>query len=93
MQVLSKTDIDQKLKQQPLGKLKGKYIFRTFTFEEFIQAIEFINKVAGIAETQNHHPEIKNNYTSVQIKMTTHDANGITKKDFAMALAIDQIQL
>ncbi len=93
MQVLSKTDIDQKLKQQPLWKLKGKYIFRTFTFEEFIQAIEFINKVAGIAETQNHHPEIKNNYTSVQIKMTTHDANGITKKDFAMALAIDQIQL
>jgi 4a-hydroxytetrahydrobiopterin dehydratase len=52
MQVLSKTDIDQKLKQQPLWKLKGKYIFRTFTFEEFIQAIEFINKVAGIAETQ-----------------------------------------
>ncbi|MDG1911868.1 MAG: 4a-hydroxytetrahydrobiopterin dehydratase [Flavobacteriaceae bacterium] len=93
MQVLSKTDIDQKLNQQPLWKLKGKYIFRTFTFEEFIQAIEFINKVAGIAETQNHHPEIKNNYTSVQIKMTTHDANGITKKDFALALAIDQIQL
>ena len=93
MQVLSKTDIDQKLNQQPLWKLKGKYIFRTFTFVEFIQAIEFINKVAGIAETQNHHPEIKNNYTSVQIKMTTHDANGITKKDFALALAIDQIQL
>jgi len=93
MQVLSKTDIDQKLKQQPLWKLKGKYIFRTFTFEEFIQAIEFINKVARIAETQNHHPEIKNNYTSVQIKMTTHDANGITKKDFALAIAIDQIQL
>ena len=93
MQVLSKTDLNQKLNQQPLWKLKGKYIFRTFTFEEFIQAIEFINKVAGIAETQNHHPEIKNNYTSVQIKMTTHDANGITKKDFAMALAIDQIQL
>ena len=93
MQVLSKTDIDQKLNQQPLWKLKGKYILRTFTFEEFIQAIEFINKVAGIAETQNHHPEIKNNYTSVQIKMTTHDANGITKKDFALALAIDQIQL
>ncbi|MDG1023952.1 MAG: 4a-hydroxytetrahydrobiopterin dehydratase [Flavobacteriaceae bacterium] len=90
---MSKTDIDQKLNQQPLWKLKGKYIFRTFTFEEFIQAIEFINKVAGIAETQNHHPEIKNNYTSVQIKMTTHDANGITKKDFALALAIDQIQL
>ncbi len=93
MQVLSKTDIDQKLNQQPLWKLNGKYIFRTFTLEEFIQAIEFINKVAGIAETQNHHPEIKNNYTSVQIKMTTHDANGITKKDFALALAIDQIQL
>ena len=93
MQVLSKTDLNQKLNQQPLWKLKGKYILRTFTFEEFIQAIEFINKVAGIAETQNHHPEIKNNYTSVQIKMTTHDANGITKKDFALAIAIDQIQL
>ena len=93
MQVLSKTDLNQKLNQQPLWKLKGKYISRTFTFEEFIQAIEFINKVARIAETQKHHPEIKNNYTSVQIKMTTHDANGITKKDFAMALAIDQIQL
>jgi 4a-hydroxytetrahydrobiopterin dehydratase len=93
MQVLSKTDLNQKLNQQPLWKLKGKYIFRRFTFEEFIQAIEFINKVARIAETQNHHPEIKNNYTSVQIKMTTHDANGITKKDFALAIAIDQIQL
>jgi 4a-hydroxytetrahydrobiopterin dehydratase len=47
--------------------------------------------VSEIAESQNHHPEFLSTYTKVQIRLVTHDADGLTHKDFELALAIDQL--
>jgi 4a-hydroxytetrahydrobiopterin dehydratase len=47
--------------------------------------------VSDLAESQNHHPEILSRYTRVLLKLTTHDAQGLTRKDFALAQAIDKL--
>ncbi len=65
---------------------------KEFKFETFKKAIDFINKVADIAESQNHHPEIINIYNRVILKLSTHDAGDVvTQKDRELAEAIDQL--
>ncbi|WP_347157616.1 4a-hydroxytetrahydrobiopterin dehydratase [Pontibacter chitinilyticus] len=63
-----------------------------FTFEDFKQAMAFMNKVAEVAEAMNHHPWWSNVYNKVTIELTTHDAgNTVTEKDHALAEQIDVI--
>jgi len=60
--------------------------------EDFTQAIQFINKVAEVSESLNHHPEIRNVYNKVEIFLCTHDAGDtITDKDKQLAEKIDQV--
>ncbi len=70
----------------------GTTIARSLTFDDFQTAIIFVNKVAGIAERENHHPNIHiHNYNRVTLSLTTHDAGGLTDADFALATKIDAI--
>ena len=66
-------------------------IIRKWKFKNFIDAFGFLTKVAIISESMNHHPEIKNVYNSLTIKLTTHDAGGITNLDVELAKAINSI--
>lgn len=67
-------------------------LIKQFEFKNFIEAFSFMTKVAFIAEKMNHHPEWKNVYNTVEIKLTTHDeGNIITKKDRELANAIDAL--
>ncbi|MBW4642335.1 MAG: 4a-hydroxytetrahydrobiopterin dehydratase [Goleter apudmare HA4340-LM2] len=63
----------------------------TRTFKNFIQAMEFVNKLVEPAESAAHHPDIEISYNKVKIKLTTHDAGGLTQKDFDLAGVIAQI--
>lgn len=64
----------------------------TFKFKNFIEAWGFMNKVALVAEKQNHHPDWRNVYNMVEIKLTTHDEEStITEKDRNLAAAIDKL--
>jgi 4a-hydroxytetrahydrobiopterin dehydratase len=63
----------------------------TRTFKDFIQAIEFVNKLVEPAESAGHHPDIEISYNKVKITLTTHDAGGLTQKDFDVAGVISQI--
>lgn len=63
----------------------------TRTFQDFIQAIEFVNKLIAPAESAGHHPDIEISYNKVKIKLTSHDAGGLTQKDFDLAGVISQI--
>jgi 4a-hydroxytetrahydrobiopterin dehydratase len=65
---------------------------KEYEFTGFKQAIEFVNKVAEVAEAQNHHPEICINYNKVLIKLQTHETGGVTDKDFKLARAIDKLE-
>ena len=65
-------------------------LFKDFSFDTFSSAVTFVNHVAEIAEEMNHHPDILIfAYSSVKITTTTHDANGISSKDIALAESIE----
>lgn len=64
---------------------------RTFTFRNFREAFGFMTEVALVAEGTNHHPEWGNVYNRITVQLTTHDAGGITQKDFDLAQQMDLI--
>ncbi len=75
----------------PAWEFKGKFIHRDFIFKDFVEAFSFMTAVALVAEKSAHHPDWKNVYNKVTITLNTHDADGITTKDFDLAKAIDGI--
>lgn len=68
----------------------GNAIERTFTFKDFSEAFGFMSRVALAAEKMDHHPEWSNVYKTVDIRLTTHDAGGLTELDFKLAAKIDR---
>jgi 4a-hydroxytetrahydrobiopterin dehydratase len=89
MAKLSADEIAKKLKLLPGWESKNNAISKTFKFKEFLHGIEFVQKVAEIAEAADHHPDILIKYTSVTFTCSTHDAGGVTDKDFKLAENIE----
>jgi 4a-hydroxytetrahydrobiopterin dehydratase len=73
----------------PNWKLQDATIVRTYEFKDFPAAIKFVEAVAEIAEQAWHHPDIDIRWNKVTLALTTHDAGGLTKKDFALARKFD----
>lgn len=68
------------------------YLEKNFSFDTFVEAISFVNKVAEIAEQLNHHPEILlHNYNQVRIQTTTHGESKVTQKDYNLTKQIDSL--
>ena len=89
MAKLSTEKIAEKLEALPGWKYKDNAISKTFKFKEFLHGIEFVQKVAEMAEAADHHPDITINYTRVTFSCSTHDAGGVTDKDFKLAENIE----
>jgi len=66
------------------------HITRAFTFPDFRQALDFVNRVGEIAEQQGHHPDIYLTWGKAEIKLWTHKIDGLTESDFIMAARIEQ---
>jgi 4a-hydroxytetrahydrobiopterin dehydratase len=66
-------------------------IGRTFTFKDFNEAFGFMSRVALVAEKNDHHPEWRNVYKTVEVVLATHDAGGVTAKDIELAKAMNAI--
>ena len=66
-------------------------IEKSFKFRDFVEAFGFMTRVALLAEKADHHPEWSNVYNKVQILLTTHDADGLSARDVALAKAIDAL--
>jgi len=78
--------------QSIMWKEENDQLIRTFRFRNFSEAFAFMTRVAMIAEKQSHHPECKNVYNTVEIRLSTHDAgNKVTDKDRKLAEAIDKL--
>ncbi len=71
--------------------LEEKKIRHEFRFNEFMEAIDFVNKVAKLAEQEGHHPNIHIYYSRVVIDLTTHKIKGLSENDFILAAKIEQI--
>ena len=72
-------------------KIKNNYLYRLVNVKNFKQAIELTNKIATIAEKENHHPDINISWSNVEIKITTHVVSALTENDFILAAKIDHI--
>ncbi len=72
--------------------LESNTIVKEFEFANFVEAIDFVNKVKDVAEKNEHHPDIIIRYNRVLLTLTTHSAHGLTEKDFAVAAEIDKIK-
>ncbi|MBD2427632.1 4a-hydroxytetrahydrobiopterin dehydratase [Phormidium sp. FACHB-1136] len=92
MATLLTTDaIQSKLSELPDWSLNGKTITCTRTFKNFIAAVDFVNRLVEPAEAAGHHPDLAISYNKVVIELSTHDAGGLTEKDFALAQTISAI--
>lgn len=75
----------------PSWERRGCVITRTYQFADFAQAIKFVNAVARLAERAWHHPDIGVQWNRVTLTLTTHDAGGLTEKDFILAGKVDAL--
>ena len=91
MKVYTKIESKPELEKLTAWKFENSGIEKKFIFKDFKESLQFINKIGFLAEEQNHHPELFNVYNKVNIRLSTHDANGVTDKDFNLAKAIDLI--
>lgn len=84
-------EIDNFLQEGSDWTLAEDALQRSFSFRNFREAFGFMTEVAFAAELSNHHPDWKNVYNRVTVRLSTHDAGGITVKDFDLARQMDTI--
>jgi 4a-hydroxytetrahydrobiopterin dehydratase len=93
MKKLNATQIKSALASVPNWGKNGDVISRTFQFKDFPAAMKFVDAVAELAEEAWHHPDIDIRWNKVTLALTTHDAGGLTEKDFALAKKFDALSL
>ena len=90
MEKLSQELVDQNLQEFPEWSKTGETIQRTYRFNDFLSAMSFVQRIADLAEQQQHHPDILIRYDKVTLTLSTHDAGGVTEKDFQLAGSINE---
>lgn len=89
--MLSSDEIESEIAELGDGwELKDGKIVKSFQFPSFMKSIEFVNKIANIAEKIDHHPIITINWKIVKLSLKSFDVNGITKRDIALAKEIEK---
>jgi len=91
MPKLTATQIRAALPKVRRWQKKGSVIHRTYQLKDFPAAIKFVNAVARLAEKAWHHPDIDIRWNQVTLRLTTHDAGGLTEKDFDLAGKFDHL--
>lgn len=82
---LSESQIKERLQRLPRWSLRDGKLHREYAFADFAEAFGFMARCALVAEKSDHHPEWFNVYSKVVVDLATHDAGGITERDFALA--------
>src|ERR1700744_4593445 len=88
---LSDKEVTAQLAKLPEWSLLAGKLHRELKFADFVEAFGFMTRVALLAEKADHHPEWSNVYSKVVIDLTTHDCDGLSERDFALALQIDAL--
>jgi 4a-hydroxytetrahydrobiopterin dehydratase len=89
MPKLSTVQIKAGLERLPEWRRRRQAISRTYQFKDFAAAMRFVNAVARCAEQVGHHPDIDIRWNRVTLELTTHDAGGLSEKDFSLARRLD----
>jgi 4a-hydroxytetrahydrobiopterin dehydratase len=88
---LSNDEIADRLRSVSGWEIKQGKLTRAFTFEDFMGAIGFVDRIAPVAESEGHHPDLQVSWGRVVVELTSHDAGGLTAKDFKLASLIDKL--
>lgn len=91
MRVFSTEEARSRLGALPNWRIETSELVRTFQFKDFPTALQFVNRVGALAEVAGHHPDIDIRYNRVRLSLTTHDAGGLTEKDFGLAGRIERL--
>ena len=88
---LGRAEVDKLLSQLSGWSLSGKWITKEFKFKNFLDAMKLVNRVADLAESEGHHPDIHIHYNVVRFDIWTHAIDGLSENDFILAAKIDQL--
>jgi len=91
MNIITNENIEKRLLRFPDWEYKNNSLYAKFEFDNFKDCFSAMSRIAFECEAQNHHPEWTNIYNVLKISLSTHDANGVTEKDFKLAEAIEAI--
>lgn len=91
MTLLTPAQVEAALGTAPAWTLHGQSIARTLQFKDFAAALAFVNRVAVVADELWHHPDVDIRWNTVTLALTTHDAGGLTTRDFDLAARIDAL--
>lgn len=91
MEKLNEREISRAIENLKGWKIKGDTIEKTFKFKDFREAFAAMCRIAFECEAQNHHPDWTNVYNTLTVSLHTHDAGGVTAKDFKLAQSIERI--
>jgi 4a-hydroxytetrahydrobiopterin dehydratase len=90
MPKLTPTEIEAALATLPNWQLSEGKLIHDYTFSDFLAAMAFVNQVAALAESANHHPDIDIRYNRVRLALISHDSGGITKRDVKFATTLNE---
>jgi 4a-hydroxytetrahydrobiopterin dehydratase len=88
--LLDEEEIEQRIDELGDWEREGDTIEKTFEFDDFSRAIQFVNDVAKMADRWDHHPDMDIRYSKVRLSLSTHSEGGLTARDFDMAGEIEQ---
>jgi len=88
--------VDDRVIQDHLPHLPGwtyeeDALVKTYEFEDFARAMQFVNRLAELAEIADHHPDMDIRYNKVKVRLTTHDSGGVTENDLSLAQEAEAI--
>lgn len=88
---LGDAEVAKFLKDVPKWKRDGKKIERDFRFKDFVENMAFVNRIAQVAESEGHHPDLTIHYNQLKVTLWTHAVSGLTENDFIVAAKIDAL--
>lgn len=91
MQKLTHEETQTRLAGLAGWKIEGGELVKTFEFKDFVTSLSFVNRVGALAEKAGHHPDIDIRYNRVRLALVTHDAGGLTAKDFDLATEAEKV--
>jgi 4a-hydroxytetrahydrobiopterin dehydratase len=91
MEPLTANQIQQQFAPLKDWQIENGELTRTFQLDSFVTSLNFVNRVGELAERAGHHPDIDIRYNKVRLSLSTHDAGGLTTKDFELAGRIDML--
>jgi 4a-hydroxytetrahydrobiopterin dehydratase len=89
--LLTNHEIADRLRSLAGWEIKDGKLTKAFTFDGFIGAVRFVDRIAPVAESEGHHPDLHVSWGRVVVELTTHSAGGLTVKDFKLASLIDKL--